>query len=41
MIGTLGESLEQEYGSVVTRLFRVFKPHPDSKIRYIYIYIYI
>lgn len=31
MIGTLGEALEQEYGSVVARLFRVFKPHPDSK----------
>ncbi|XP_061165393.1 kinase D-interacting substrate of 220 kDa-like isoform X1 [Saccostrea echinata] len=30
MIGTLGEALEQEYGSVVARLFRVFKPHPDK-----------
>lgn len=30
MIGTLGEALEREYGSVVARLFRVFKPHPDK-----------
>lgn len=30
MIGTLGDSLESEYGRLVARLFRVFKQQPDS-----------
>ncbi|KAK3100286.1 hypothetical protein FSP39_017608 [Pinctada imbricata] len=30
MIGTLADSLEREYGTVVAKLFRVFKPQPDK-----------
>ncbi|XP_076071135.1 kinase D-interacting substrate of 220 kDa-like [Mytilus galloprovincialis] len=30
MIGTLGDSLEQEYGTLVARLFRVFKKEADT-----------
>jgi hypothetical protein len=31
MIASLSESVEREYGMLVTRLFRVFKPQADSK----------
>jgi hypothetical protein len=31
MIGTLADSLETEYGTLVARLFRVFKSQPNSE----------
>ncbi|CAC5368966.1 KIDINS220 [Mytilus coruscus] len=34
MIGTLGDSLEQEYGTLVARLFRVFKKEADTTNTY-------